>query len=72
MRVTFLVLLLAAGTQWRTERRQISWLAPLALMLLAVIAVALASPGATGWVLWPVLVAALIAIASALRDTVDP
>ena len=66
------LLLLAVATQWLTERKPpIAWLVPLALMLVAVVAVALASPGATSWILWPVLVAALVAIAAGLADISD-
>ncbi len=65
------LLVLAVSEQWLTERKPpFGWLVPLALMIVAVLAVAVASPGATSWVLWPVFVAALVAVAAGLHDVV--
>ncbi len=63
------LLLVAAAMHWvQRQKPPIGWLVPFALVLVAVIAVALASPGATSWVLWPALVAALVAIVAGLGD----
>lgn len=51
---------------WRSNAA-LGWFAPLSLLAIAAVAAALASPGATAWVVWPLVLAAIVAaVASAL------
>ena len=64
-----LLLVVTVATQWLLRTKPpLGWLVPLSVMLISVIAVALSSPGTTGWILWPLLIAALVAIAAGLSD----
>lgn len=62
-----IALLFAAASEWLSRNQPpVGWLTPIALMVVALYAVAFGSPGATQWILWPVLLITLLTMATSL------
>lgn len=50
------------------RRRPLEWFVPFALVIVAMLAITLASAGATEWMLGPVLAGALVAVIGAIAS----
>lgn len=66
-----IALLLAAASDWLSRNQPpVGWLTPIALIVIALYAVAFGSPGATQWILWPVVIITLVTMATTLYRNV--